>query len=248
MRKALIFGGTTEGRELCGACAGHGAPTLYCVATEDGARPVEALLNLDVRVGRLNAAEMAALLNAEKPSLVVDATHPYAGEARKNIRLACGETGTALIRVRRENTGGAGCIYFDGVRDLLPWLEREPGNIFLSTGSSSAAAFTELTDYQDRIWLRILPGIASLRACLNAGFRPERLICMQGPFSEELNRAMFQSAKARILVTKDSGAAGGFPEKVRAAQSLGMATAVLSRPEEAGGVSLKEACKIIMGL
>jgi precorrin-6x reductase len=53
---------------------------------------------------------------------------------------------------------------------------------------------------------------------------------MQGPFSETLNRAMFEAADARILVTKDSGREGGFPEKVRAAKALGMKVAVLERP------------------
>ena len=85
-----------------------------------------------------------------------------------------------------------------------------------------------------------------MRTCLDLGYRPERLICMQGPFSEGLNRAMFKAANAGILVTKNSGAAGGFPEKARAAESLGMVTAVLAKPYESGGVSLEYALQIIM--
>lgn len=35
---------------------------------------------------------------------------------------------------------------------------------------------------------------------------------MKGPFSEEMNYAMLRETNARILLTKESGAAGGFPE------------------------------------
>jgi precorrin-6Y C5,15-methyltransferase (decarboxylating) len=139
-------------------------------------------------------------------------------------------------------------VYFDGMDDLLARLEREPGNVFVTVGSSAAETFTKLPDYQSRVWLRVLPSLESLRVCLDLGYRPERLVCMQGPFSEALNRAMFQYANARILVTKNSGAAGGFSEKVRAARSLDMLTAVLARPRESGGVSLEEARRKIMEL
>ena len=246
MIKTVIFGGTTEGRKLCEVCVKYVIPVVYCVATEDGARSVENLPNVSVRVGRLNAAEMAALIEQLKPALVINATHPYAEEASKNIAAACGQTAAKLIRICRESAEEPDCVYFSNIDGLLSWLEAQTGNIFVSTGSSSAETFTKLKDYQNRVWLRILPSLNSLKMCLDAGYRPERLICMQGPFSEELNRAIFQNADARILVTKDSGAPGGFSEKVRAARSRGMVTAVLSKPEEASGVSLEEAVKIII--
>ena len=248
MNRTVIFGGTTEGRKLCEFCAKHDFSAMYCVATGDGALPVGALPNLDIRVGRLGIDEMTVLLEQNTPSLAIDATHPYAEEASENIRMACQSTGIPLIRVARESIAEQGCIHFDRMDDLLAWLKQEPGNVFITTGSSHADAFTRLPDYQNRIWMRVLPGLESLRICLNLGYRPERLICMQGPFSEELNRAMFQSADAQILVTKDSGTPGGFPEKVRAAQSLGMRTAVLTKPVTTDGVSLEEACKRIMEL
>ena len=248
MTKAVILGGTTEGRKLCEFCAKHAVPIVYCVATEDGARPVENLPNIDVHVGRLNAAEMSALLLRYRPSLVVDATHPYAEEVGKNIAEACGETSIKLVRVHRESAQEPDCVSFRSMEDMLAWLETESGNIFVSTGSSSAEAFTRLADFRERVWLRVLPNVESLKICLNLGYRPERLICMQGPFSEELNYAMFRNANAHILVTKESGAPGGFSEKARAARSLGMVTAVLSKPEETGGVSLEEAYKILLEL
>ena len=246
MGKALIFGGTTEGRKLCESCARAGQPVTYCVATEDGMRGVSGLANIDIRVGRMEIPEMTELL--AEVSLVVDATHPYAQEISKNIKCVCSARGLPLLRVAREREAEQGCVYFDAMDDLLGWLEEEPGVIFVSMGSSAAAAFQGLANYHERVWMRILPNMNSLRVCLESGYFPQRLICMQGPFSEDLNRAMFKAAGAKILVTKDSGAAGGFSEKIQAAKSLGMKIAVLARPQESDGVSLEEAANRLIGL
>ncbi len=246
MSKVVLFGGTTEGRELCDVCSAHKVPVLYCVATLDGARAVETLSNVETHVGRLDANQMAILLKQHSPALVIDATHPYAKEVSRNIRSACQNTNISLLRVKRESVQEQGDIYFDTMEDLVAWLETVSGSIFATMGSSSASALSKLTDYKNRIWLRILPGME--RVCLDLGYPSEHLICMQGPFSEEANRTMFRSVDAKILISKSSGTAGGFPEKIRAAQSLGMITAVLTSPEEPDGVSLEEAKKRLVEL
>ena len=57
---------------------------------------------------------------------------------------------------------------------------------------------------------------------------------MQGPFREELNRALIHQFQIRWLVTKDGGSAGGFEEKIRAARSSGCGIIVIRRPEDRG--------------
>ena len=57
---------------------------------------------------------------------------------------------------------------------------------------------------------------------------------MQGPFSLGLNIALMEQFSIHYLVTKDGGAAGGFAEKVQAAQTAGAQLVVLRRPPETG--------------
>ncbi len=59
---------------------------------------------------------------------------------------------------------------------------------------------------------------------------------MQGPFSEELDIAMFKKFNARFVVTKDSGAVGGFDEKVRAAAECHAKLIVVGRANEEEGI------------
>jgi precorrin-6x reductase len=63
---------------------------------------------------------------------------------------------------------------------------------------------------------------------------------MHGPFSEDLNLALLRQLDIRVLVTKRSGSAGGFMEKVRAARQAGAALLVISRPTQEQGETLEE--------
>ena len=73
--------------------------------------------------------------------------------------------------------------------------------------------------YDLRLYARILPVRPSLDRALDLGYLPAHIICMQGPFTTELNAAMFRQTGARYVVTKNSGRTGGFQEKLEAPAS-----------------------------
>lgn len=105
-------------------------------------------------------------------------------------------------------------------------------NILITTGSKELRPYTELPDYAARCYVRALPTVEALEVCRALGFRQDHLMLMQGPFSEEMNRAQLRHARAGVLVTKDSGETGGFPEKCEAAAALHAALLVIGRPKE----------------
>ena len=123
------------------------------------------------------------------------------------------------------------------MEEMIDYLSATEGVVFSSLGSKAAKELCRVRDYQSRLWLRILPTVSSISDCLEAGFPAAHLICMQGPFSRELNAAMFHATGAQILITKESGATGGFPEKVAAARDCGMTVAVLARPQDFPGLT-----------
>ena len=241
MVKFCVFAGTTEGRTIVEYLCSAGAGVLACVATEYG----EALLPEDkllrVRAGRMDEGEMERMLREEKFSLVLDATHPYAREVTENIAAACAAAGTEYLRVLRSGSDDAeGALFVPDVAAAVEMLSRAEGNILLTTGSRSLPEFAAIRDFPGRVYARVLPAEASLAACRAAGMQPDHVIAMQGPFSEELNTALLRAVRARFLVTKDSGAAGGFAEKARAAAAAGARLVVLGRPPEREGLTLSE--------
>ena len=69
---------------------------------------------------------------------------------------------------------------------------------------------------------------------------------MQGPFSVGMNAAMIKSVNAAYVVTKESGSAGGFEEKVLAAQKAGAKLVVIGRPASGAlGISLNETLELL---
>lgn len=242
MAKVLLFGGTTEGRLLATAVAEAGISTLVSVASETAAALLPHLPTLSVHVGRMTAAEMAALARREKISTLVDATHPYAALAHREIAEAAGMASLPYLRVARplgeELLTAYDCHCFREMTALLAFLTEQTGKIFLTTGSKDLPQFAPLAD---RLIVRVLPVLESLQCCKAAGLSTRQILAMQGPFSEQCNEILFRESGAATLVTKVSGKAGGFLEKLVAARSCGMQIAVLLPPDALDGISWEAA-------
>lgn len=247
MAEILLFGGTSEARELAAGLKEQRIHTLVCVATEYGEALLDADGSIAVHTGRLDESAMTALIREHGPRLVLDATHPYADAVSRNIRAACERATTAYLRVKRESAKEDGFLSFPSMNALISWLNTTNGVIFSGLGAKEARALTAVAGFERRVWLRILPFIEGFNTCIEAGFPAKHIICMQGPFSEELNAAMFRAAGAEILITKESGTAGGFLEKLAAARACGMRVAVLKRPNEEAGLTLEEVKRRIEG-
>ena len=175
--------------------------------------------------------EMTALLQGA--DLCVDATHPYAVEATRNIRAACKTAGTEYRRLLRpESPLPAGSMVFASAVHAAGFLARTQGNVLLATGAKELSAFAVLEPA--RLFPRVLPTREGIAACEGADIPHKNIIAMQGPFSYALNRALMEQFAIRFLVTKDGGAAGGFEEKARAAQDTGAQLIVIRRPAEQG--------------
>ena len=240
MTEFVLFGGTTEGREAAALLTDSGHETLVCVASAYGEAMLAPRAHLTVQARPLDEEAMVSLLRQHRPRLVLDATHPYADGVSADLRRACGLTDTPYLRIVRPAVPEDGCLYFDDLAGLVSYLNTGRDLIFSTLGGKEAFALSAVEQAAQRIFIRVLPRAESLNACLDAGFLPSHIVCMQGPFSKELNRAMFAQTKAQILVTKETGAAGGFPEKVEAARELGMRVAVLRRPPDTDGITVQK--------
>lgn len=228
--KLLIFGGTTEGRILAQKLSTQGADVTVSVATPLGAEELAGIPSLTVWTGRKNAAEMAALLPGF--DLCVDATHPYAAEATANIQKACAAVGLPLRRLLRPESQAVDVVRAASCAEAAALLAGRPGNILLATGAKELGCFAALE--KERLFARVLPTHESLAACEALGLAHKHILALQGPFTQKLNEAMLEQYNISWLVTKDGGQAGGFAEKLAAAQTAGARLVLVGRPEGRG--------------
>lgn len=158
MRPVIIFAGTIEGRTLSEYLSGRKVPVVSCVATEFGGTLLKKSEWLTVHEGRMDQKQMQVFFQKEKPLLVVDATHPYAVEVSKNICAACAAADVEYIRLIRESVQEAteGVVAVNSVEEAVAYLEETEGNILATTGSKELVKYTALTDYEKRVFARVL--------------------------------------------------------------------------------------------
>lgn len=231
----LLFAGTSEGRDLALALEKRGIPVTVSVATEYG-RDLLPKEGMEILTGRMDFQQIAALLREGEFSWVVDATHPYAALVTENISAACKAVGAPYLRLLRENLEESGCVSVNSPEEAAAFLAKAQGNILLTTGSKELEAFTKALPAQ-RLYVRVLPVAEVVEKCRALGLEGSHLCCMQGPFSEAFNRAMLEQWDIAWLVTKETGRAGGFEEKLNAASALGVGTLVIGRPDQLDGLS-----------
>ena len=246
MPKLCVFAGTTEGREIAEFLAEQSADVTVCVATEYGETLLPQGEGLRISARTLPREEMAELFRRERFDLVIDATHPYAKRITESIAATCAGTDTEYLRLLRPDTAAPeNAVFVEDAAGAAEYLDRVDGNILLTTGSRELQAFASVRDFASRLYARVLPMEDSLRACREAGLPPAHILAMQGPFSRELNAAMLRSIGAAYLVTKASGSAGGFEEKIAAAAETGAVPVIIGRPPQREGLSAAETVELL---
>ena len=150
-------------------------------------------------------------------------------------------------RLLRRCESADGVLWAEDPADAARLLAALPGKVLLTTGSKDLAVFAQMPDFKERLWVRILPSMESLRGALELGYPAAHIICMQGPFSRQMNTATLRETGAEILVTKDTGRAGGFGEKAAAAQDAGAKLLVIRRPTSETGLELDALLEKLIG-
>lgn len=250
MKQVVVFAGTTEGRVLSTWLAEEGLEVLACVATEYGSLLLGEQEHLKVHEGRLTGTEMERLLREEGKPLVLDLTHPYAVEVSRNICAASADSGCEYMRLIRPESVMSGAaeqtyVTVESVEEAAAWLSGTEGRILVTTGSKELHLFTKLADYRERVYARVLPSPQVVEHCQQLGFQGQHLICMQGPFSREINTAMLRQFGVSWLVTKESGKEGGFEEKLASAREAGAGVVLIGRPPEQNGVPVNEGVELL---
>ena len=198
MYKICVFGGTTEGRELVEFLNAQPCEVTACVATEYGQALLPEAERLTVSARRLPADEIKALLTDRHFDLVIDATHPYAASITKSIARACAETGVERWRLLRgASDAPEDAVFVESTEKAIEFLDQTEGNILLTTGSKELKAYSQIKDFAERVYARVLPLEDSLVLCREAGVKAAHILAMQGPFSEEMNTAMLRAIGAK---------------------------------------------------
>lgn len=230
----LVFAGTRDGRELARKLVGEGYEVMASVVSAYGKQLVSAP-NITVNEHPLDLAELNAVIEANRISAIVDASHPYAENASKTAMAAARAAGIFYLRFEREEVKAPPDDQIFYVPDYCEAAKKAAAlgkRIFLTTGSRNLRVFVDEPALKDcTLIARVLPEADVVAQCARLGFTPKTLIALEGPFSHELNLELYKKYAADVVVTKNSGAVGGTDTKLTAADALGLPVVVIARPK-----------------
>lgn len=235
----LHLAGTSDARELAVLIQQAGYDITASVVTDSAAQSLQEA-GIPVRVGRMTADEMCAYIQTHNIRAVVDAAHPFAEEAHKNAMTATQTCGIPYLRFEREALTFADHPQLHFVDDYAQAAEKAAelgGNIMLTTGSKTLQIFTKRLHGVEGLTLyaRMLPRLDNMEKCAELGVEQKHIIAMQGPFTKELNIALYRNYAIDVVVTKESGKVGAVDDKVESALELGLHVIIIGRPGLAYG-------------
>ncbi|SEA35418.1 precorrin-6A/cobalt-precorrin-6A reductase [Desulfuromusa kysingii] len=230
----LLFGGTSETESIATALANLNIPVMVSTATDvplkTGAENHPLITH---RCGRLGLSDMVDLMTRSDIRLIVNAGHPYADELHQTIAGVVRKTGIRCFRFQRQETViDDEHVYRVGDHQAAAELAFSFARpVLLTVGSRHLEPYVAVAKKtQIPLVVRVLPHRESIEACKASGLPDESCIYARGPFSEEENSTLIRRFDIGVLVSKDSGTAGGVPEKIAAATDAGCAIVLLGRP------------------
>lgn len=229
----LFLAGTSDSRAVAAKLKEAGYSLVLSTVSPYGRVLAEAE-GLECRDGALDAPALVKWLTENKARLLIDGTHPYAVAASKTAMEAAKAAGISYIRLERPEKAIKEASWIHRVQSTEEAAEKafELGSsVLLTTGSRTLSIFMNRKPEATRLIARILPEPEGMTEARNLGFLPRDLIGMEGPFSEEMNRALIHHVEADVMVMKNSGDAGGTFEKLTACEKEGIFAVVIDRPQ-----------------
>ncbi|MEE9411720.1 MAG: precorrin-6A reductase, partial [Methylococcales bacterium] len=229
-----IFSGTSDGNELAQKLVGEGYPIVVSAATTYGAEvAAKKCPGAVIWKGQAGIKARRKTLVDNQAKVLIDATHPYADKISEQLIDLSHNLGLPYIRYERPSEFDVDAITLCSSTGKAAEHAIKTGQrIFLSTGSKDLAAFLQAPGANDKQWfVRVTAEPYFIRKALELGIPQSNICAMQGPFSQAFNTALWSDWNIDCIVTKDSGAAGGYRAKADAAKALGIPLLVIQRPQ-----------------
>ena len=227
----LVLAGTGDGRKITKTLTSLGRRVCVLAVTGFGRNLAEDYGASMVK-GTIESIQAGWLIE-NGIEAVIDARHPFSLKPNDTFSRMCSELGIMYLRVGREETA------LDANDLIVPVISMQEAakkavaigrTIFLTTGSHDLEPFLEQREKRGfRLVVRVLPEHSIIKKCQDLGIGPKDIVALHGPFSKQINKALFKMYKASVIVTKDSGKAGGTDTKINAALSLKIPIVIVKR-------------------
>jgi len=240
MKKILILGGTGDAVKLAANLAI--IPEIEVISSLAGRTKRPAALVGQFRIGGFGGAEgLAQYLQLNSIDILIDATHPCAGQITLNGAIASQSVNIPhlmLVRPQWEKTTGDNWIEVESVEAAASAIPESVNRVFITSGRQQLEPFLKRSHIYPDTWYlmrSIDPPDIELPNC--------EVLLDRGPFSLEQERQLLRDYQIEAIVSKNSGGDATYA-KIIAARELGIPIVMVQRPAMPEGekvTSIKEA-------
>ncbi|MCC0638196.1 MULTISPECIES: precorrin-6A reductase [unclassified Clostridioides] len=228
----LILGGTSDSLAICDMINElENQSYVLSVTTEYGKELAQKHTN-NIVLGKLGKEEMLRFIKDNHIARIIDATHPYAVEVSKNAITCAKLSNIEYIRFERksliEEINYDNKFIVDTIEEACKIANKIGKNIFIGTGSKNLNRFVEGISNKNLV-VRVLPASEVILSCEKLGLNADNIVAMKGPFSQCINEETYKHYDVDLVITKESGVAGGFLEKVNACKNLNIPVVIIKR-------------------
>lgn len=229
MRKyrVAVIAGTSDATDLIASLPKSCEVTAF-VATPYGKEILNGT-NCQVHVGRLDADGFSVALTGF--DAVLDASHPFAVVVTETVKTVCQAKQIPYYRIGRPTLQyDYEKLYSVPTKEYAAeWLSSISGNLFFTVGINTLPFYAaQVKDFTTRSFARVLDTSSSHQA---AQAIPAQFWFAMPPYSVEETVQFLRKHKIAVLISKDSGARGGVPEKIKAASIVGIPVLLIQSPE-----------------
>lgn len=234
-----LIGGTSESRSIVRELTVLGYEVFVTTTTNEGANLVKDC-GVEIGIGRLSIEEMKRLVVTRGIQLVVDASHPYATVVSQNALEVCTSQQLPYVRFERpEQRIPAHSLVkvVDDMPEAATLAFRLGQTVFTTIGIKDLPIFTEELfkqrgqgQEQLRLITKVLPMVSSIRSCQELGLELGDIFAVSGAFSASLYQELIREYAIQVMVSKESGEAGGVPEKISACLGTHIPLIIVRRP------------------
>jgi precorrin-6A/cobalt-precorrin-6A reductase len=226
MKRILILGGTGDAVKLAAELVPMSG--IEVISSLAGRTKKPLALVGSVRIGGFGGADgLANYLRENAIDILIDATHPCAGQIKQNGAIAARLVDiphVMLVRPAWEQVEGDRWIEVESVAAAAQAIPSDCERVFITSGRQQLAPFVERSRQTPYIWYLIRaidPPELELANSL--------VILDRGPFSFEMEKQLLQDYRIQLVVSKNSGGAATYA-KIEAARELGIPIVMVQRP------------------
>lgn len=226
----LVFGGTTEGKQVAAWLAGTDYTFWYSTKTQvDVTLPA----NGRYRWGAFTATTLVAFCQLHRVGCLVHASHPFAEQLHATVAEASQHLGLPVLRLEREypaRQAHALIHYLADYEEVIASLRA--ANLAPVLALSGVQTIGRLRGYWQHqpMYFRVLPRESSVALATQARLPADWLLPAWPGADVAAEVALIQQTGVQAIITKESGESGFLSVKLAAALTAGVPIFVVRRP------------------